>query len=25
VYAKCIDGQAETVNRRIEDALGGAG
>jgi hypothetical protein len=21
VYAKCIDGQEETVNQRIEDAL----
>ncbi|MEU9835262.1 hypothetical protein AB0D67_27335 [Streptosporangium sp. NPDC048047] len=21
VYAKCIDGQEETVNRRIDDAL----
>lgn len=24
IYATCIDGQEATVNRRIEDALGGA-
>lgn len=24
VYAKCIDGQEATVNRRIDEALGGA-
>ena len=25
VYAHCIDGQTDTVNRRIADALGGPG
>jgi len=24
VYAHCIDGQADSVNKRIADALGGA-
>ncbi|GAA4995299.1 hypothetical protein GCM10023205_80460 [Yinghuangia aomiensis] len=25
IYAKCIDGQAETINQKIAEALGGDG